>query len=220
VNDVILAVVAGGLRELLVARGEIPPETLRVMIPVSIRSPAARGTLGNQVTAIFCHLPVGEADPRRRLSRISAETRGLKEGRQAIGALAMTRISEFMPPTLAAQAARLQASTRFFNLVVTNVPGPQHPLYLLGRRMLGSYPCVPLTEVATLGIALLSYDGKIGIGLLGDADRARDLPRLGEALGRALEELEGASAPRSSSPAPGSPIQPGMAPVPTTTASR
>ncbi|HZS38377.1 MAG TPA: wax ester/triacylglycerol synthase family O-acyltransferase [Polyangia bacterium] len=189
VNDVILAVVAGALRELLISRAEEPPAELRVMIPVSVRTPDERGTLGNRVTAIFCRLPVGEADPARRLELISRETRGLKEGRQAIGALALTRLGEFTPPTLAAQAARLQAVTRFFNLVVTNVPGPQHPLYMLGRRMLASYPCVPLVKLSAVGIALLSYDGAIGVGLLGDADKARDLPVLAKALPRALDEL-------------------------------
>jgi WS/DGAT/MGAT family acyltransferase len=189
VNDVILAVVAGALRELLLSRAEKPPEVLRVMIPVSVRTPDQRGQLGNQVTAIFCRLPVGETDALARLSAVSRETKGLKESRQAIGALALTRLGEFTPPTLAAQAARLQAVTRFFNLVVTNVPGPQHPLFLLGRRMLASYPCVPLVKLSTVGIALLSYDGAIGVGLLGDADKARDLPVLAHALPAALDEL-------------------------------
>ncbi len=188
VNDVILAVVAGALRELLEARGESLP-TLRVMIPVSVRPPDQRGQLGNQVTAIFCDLPVGEPDARRRLEAVSRATKGLKESRQAVGALALTTLGNFTPPTIAAQVVRLQAVTRFFNLVVTNVPGPQHPLYLLGRKMLASYPCVPLIRLSTLGIALLSYDGAIGVGLVGDADRARDLPTLAAAVPRALDEL-------------------------------
>ena len=189
VNDVILAVVAGGLRELLLSRGDTLPETLRVMIPVSVRTAEERGTLGNRVTAIFCPIPIAEPDPVKRLAGVSRETKGLKESRQAVGAMALTRLGEFMPPTLAAQAARLSAMTRFFNLVVTNVPGPQHPLYLLGRRMLASYPCVPLVRTTAVGIALLSYDGAIGVGLLGDAERARDLPVLARALPAALDEL-------------------------------
>src|SRR5262249_35236597 len=159
------------------------------MIPVRMRTAEERGTLGNRVTAIFCAIPVGEADSARRLRAVSRETKGLKESRQAIGALALTRLGEFTPPTLAAQAARLSAGTRFFHLVVTNVPGPQHPLYLLGRRMLASYPCVPLVRLSSVGIALLSYDGAIGVGLLGDAERARDLPVLARALPAALAEL-------------------------------
>ena len=193
INDVILAVVAGALRTLFVSRGETPPATLRVLIPVSIRAPEQRGRLGNQVAAVFCNLPVGEPDARRRLALVAEETRGLKESRQAVGALALTRLGDFTPPTLTAQAARLQAMTRLFNLVVTNVPGPQYPLYLLGRRMVASYPCVPLVKLSTLGIALLSYDGAIGVGLLGDADQMRDLPLVAYAVPRALEELVGHS---------------------------
>ena len=189
INDVILAVVAGALRELLESRGETAPAALRALIPVSVRAPAERGRLGNQVAAVFCNLPVGEPDAARRLALVTDETRGLKESRQAIGALALTRLGEFATPTFMAQATRLQTRTRLFNLVVTNVPGPQHPLYLLGRRMVATYPCVPLVKLSTLGIALLSYDGAIGVGLLGDADRARDLPLLARAIPRALEEL-------------------------------
>ncbi|MFO0592853.1 MAG: wax ester/triacylglycerol synthase family O-acyltransferase, partial [Polyangiaceae bacterium] len=189
VNDIILAVVAGALRTLLRSRGEHLGPDLRVMVPVSVRAPAARGSLGNQVTAVFCPLPVAEADPVRRLLRVSAEMKGLKESGQAVGALALTRIGEFTPPTLVAQAARLQSVTRFFNIVVTNVPGPQFPLYLLGRRLQGCYPVVPLAAQQTVGIALLSYDGIVGVGLVGDSDRARDLPILAEAMEGALSEL-------------------------------
>jgi WS/DGAT/MGAT family acyltransferase len=189
VNDVILAVVAGALRAFLDSRGE-PLADLRVMIPVSVRTADQRGTLGNQVTAVFCPLPVSEPDPAQRLAKVSRETKGLKESRQAVGALALTRLGEFTPPTIAAQAARLQSrSSRFFNLVVTNVPGPQRPLYLLGRRMLTSYPCLPLATQTTLGVALLSYHGTIGVGLLGDADKARDLPVLANAMRASLDQL-------------------------------
>ena len=188
VNDVILAVVAGALRELFAARDEAPKD-LRVMVPVSVRGEDGRGKLGNQVTAIFCQLPVAEPDPAQRLRRVSAEMRGLKESRQAVGALALSRLGDFAPPTLIAQASRLEMMTRFLNLVVTNVPGPQFSLYLLGKKLLGCYPCVPLAAHQTLGIALLSYDGKIGIGLLGDAEHMRDLPLLAAALPRALADL-------------------------------
>ncbi len=189
VNDVLLAVVTGGLRALLRARGEVPAADLRAMIPVSIRGEGERGTMGNQVTAIFCSLPVGEADPIARLHRIVRETKGLKESGQAIGALALTRLGELAPPALAAQASRLEMMASFMNVVVTNVPGPQFPLYLLGRKLLGWYPVVPLARMQTVGIALLSYDGRVGVGVLGDADRARDLPVLAAALPAALDEL-------------------------------
>jgi WS/DGAT/MGAT family acyltransferase len=189
VNDVLLAVIAGALRELLRARGEEPRADLRAMVPVSVRRAEARGTMGNQVAAVFCALPVGEADPVARLRRLSREMQGLKENRQAVGALALTRLGELAPPALAAQASRLEVTSRFMNIVVTNVPGPQAPIYLLGRKLLAWYPVVPLARAQTVAIALLSYDGRIGVGLLGDADRARDLPTLARAIPGALSEL-------------------------------
>ena len=115
--------------------------------------------------------------------------KGLKESRQAVGAMALTRLGDFAPPTLAALATRLQAKTPWFNLVVTNVPGPQFPLYLLGRRLLACHPAVPLTTTTTISIALLSYNGSIDVGLLGDYEHASDLPGLARALPLALAEL-------------------------------
>jgi WS/DGAT/MGAT family acyltransferase len=188
VNDVLLAVRAGALRELLASRGERPPEALRALVPVSVRAPESRGRPGNEVSAVFCPLPVGEADPVARLAAVRRAMKGLKEGRQAVGALALTHLREFAPPTLAAQAARLAVSSRWFNVVVTNVPGPQHPLYLLGHRMVECHPVVPLAANQSVGVALLSYDGRIGVGLLADA-AARDLPVLARAIPEALREL-------------------------------
>jgi diacylglycerol O-acyltransferase len=194
VNDVLLAAVAGALRTLLQGRGETPRGDLRVFVPVSVRAPGERGTYGNQVAAVFCPLPVGEPDPVARLRRVSAAMKGLKESRQAVGALALTHLGEFTPPTIAAQAARLGSSTRWFNLVVTNVPGPQVPMYLVGRKLVACYPVVPLARLQTIGIALLSYCGAIHVGLLGDADRARDLPMLARALRDAVDELSALAA--------------------------
>ena len=191
VNDVILAMVAGGLRSWLGARGAELSD-LRVMVPVSMRTSDTRGTFGNQVSAVFCPLPITEPNPVVRLQRIRESMKDVKENGSAIGAHALSRLGDFAPPQLLAQAARLQAVTRMFNLVVTNVPGPQFPLYLLGRRMLRCYPQVPLASQQALGIALLSYDGCIGVGLLGDADAARDLPALATALRASLDELRSA----------------------------
>jgi len=189
VNDVLLAVVAGALRRLLEARGEQPGADLRAMVPVSVRGADAPGALGNRVTAVFCPLPVGEPDPARRLHKVASEMKRLKESGQAVGTLAWTRLGDFAPPTLLAQVARYQAMHRYMNLVVTNIPGPRDPLYLLGRRMLAWYPLVPLAQGQTVGIAVQSYHGKIGVGLLGDADHARDLPELARAIPEALAEL-------------------------------
>ena len=203
VNDVVLAVVAGALRTWLLARGETLGPDLRVLVPVSVRAADARGTFGNQVSAVFCPLPVANPNPIERLHRVSEEMKVVKESGQAIGAQALSKLGDFAPPTLMAQAARLQAVTRMFNLVVTNVPGPQFPLYLLGKKMLACYPQVPLAAQQAVGIALLSYDGRIGVGLLGDADAARDLGSLAAAMRGALDELKAcALAKEGTAPAP------------------
>ncbi|HEY6911409.1 MAG TPA: wax ester/triacylglycerol synthase family O-acyltransferase [Myxococcales bacterium] len=192
VNDVILAVVAGALRSWLTARGEAPVSDLRVLVPVSMRTRQGRGTFGNQVSAVFCDLPLTEPLPAERLRKVHEAMMVVKKSGSAVGAHTLSRLGDFAPPQLLAQAARLQAVTRMFNLVVTNVPGPQFPLYLLGKRMLRCYPQVPLAAQQAVGIALLSYDGCIGVGLVGDADAARDLPALGEAVRAALDELHAA----------------------------
>jgi WS/DGAT/MGAT family acyltransferase len=192
VNDVILATVAGALRRWLSERDGAPAADLRVMVPVSMRTRHGRGTFGNQVSAVFCTLPVTEPSPSERLRKVREAMMVVKKSGLAVGAHALSRLGDFAPPQLLAQAARLQAVTRMFNLVVTNVPGPQFPLYLLGKRMLRCYPQVPLAAHQSVGIALLSYDGGIGVGLLGDADAARDLPGLGAALHAALDELHAA----------------------------
>jgi WS/DGAT/MGAT family acyltransferase len=189
VNDVLLAVVAGALRELFEARDEPPPAEIRALIPVSLRGTDSPGSLGNRVTAILCALPVGEPDAWKRLRRVAGEMKALKESGQAVGALAWTHLGDFAPPALLAQVARFQSTFRYMNLVVTNIPGPQEPIYLLGREMLEWYPLVPLAQGQTLGIAIQSYHGKIGIGLLGDAEALRDLPVLARAIPAALAEL-------------------------------
>jgi diacylglycerol O-acyltransferase / wax synthase len=188
VNDVVLAVATGGLRQLLQARGEHLGE-LRAMVPVSVRADVDRGTLGNQVATMWAPLPVYESDPVRRLEVVSESMKGLKASGQAVGAQLLTSLGEYAPPTIIAQAARLVARQRAFNLVVTNVPGPQFPLYSMGRKMLEVYPVVPLSGNTTLGIALLSYNGTIGFGLLGDYDDAPDLGLLAEGIEKSIQEL-------------------------------
>jgi diacylglycerol O-acyltransferase / wax synthase len=190
VNDVVLAVVTGGLRSLLKARGErVDGLELRAMVPVSVRAEHEKGALGNRVASLWARLPVYEADPVRRLHTVTSNMTDLKEGGQAVGAQLLTTLGEYAPPTILAQASRLVARQRAYNLVVTNVPGPQIPLYSMGRKMLEVYPVVPLSDNTTIGIALLSYNGEIGFGLLGDYDAAPDLGVLAEGIEKSIAEL-------------------------------
>lgn len=190
VNDVVVSVVTGGLRRLLRGRGERVDEIeLRAMIPVSVRADSDRGTLGNQVASMWAALPVSEPDAAKRLATVSERMRELKDSGQAVGAKVLTSLGEYAPPTIIAQASRLVARQRAFNLVITNVPGPQIPLYTLGREMQAVYPVVPLADNTTIGVALLSYNGKVCFGLLGDYDTAPDLEVLAEGIEKSLAEL-------------------------------
>jgi diacylglycerol O-acyltransferase len=195
VNDVVLASVAGGLRHLMKARGEnVEDLELRAMVPVSVRADHEQGALGNRVASIWAPLPVSEEDPIARLRFVSEKMKDLKSSGQAVGAQLLTSLGEFAPPTILAQAARLVARQRAFNLVVTNVPGPQFPLYCLGREIQEIYPVVPLSGNTTIGIALLSYNGTIGFGLLGDFDAAPDVGVLAEGIEKSIAELIAATA--------------------------
>jgi WS/DGAT/MGAT family acyltransferase len=190
VNDVVLAVVAGGLGRYMRLHGHITDHVeLRAMVPVSVRADIERGALGNRVAAMWVALPVGIDDPVARLQSISAELKNAKGSGQAIGAEIIARMSGFAPPTILAQAARLQARQRLFNLVVTNVPGPQHPLYVMGRELLALYPMVPLAENTALGVAIMSYNGQLNFGLTGDYDAMADLETLADEFHSAFEEL-------------------------------
>jgi WS/DGAT/MGAT family acyltransferase len=190
VNDVVLSVVSGGLRRLLKARGErIEDLELRAMVPVSVRADADKGALGNQVASIWAPLPVSESDAVKRLRFVSEKMKDLKNSGQAVGAQLLTSLGEYAPPTILSQAARLVARQRAYNLVVTNVPGPQFPLYSLGREMKEVYPVVPLSANTTIGIALMSYNGTVGFGILGDYDAAPDLAVLAEGIEKSIAEL-------------------------------
>jgi diacylglycerol O-acyltransferase len=197
VNDVVLATVAGALGRHLRRRGENTDGLeLKAMVPVSVRSDIERGALGNRVAAMMAPLPVWCQEPVARLDIVREELKGLKSGGQAVGAQVLTDLSGFAPPTIMDQASRLMARQRFFNLVVTNVPGPQIPLYLLGRRMLDPFPMVPLVKNQGLGIALLSYDGRINFGLVGDYDLLWDLDDLALNVEESLGELTEAAGVR------------------------
>lgn len=190
VNDVVLAMVSGALARHLKRRGEDTSEVeLKAMVPVSVRSDEQRGALGNQVAAVWAPLPIWCEDPIERLRLIGEAMEGLKEGKQAVGAQVLTELSGFAPATILNQASRLMARQRFFNLVVTNVPGPQVPLYLMGREMIDLFPMVPLATKQALGIALMSYNGRLNFGLTGDYDLMPDLDELAGDLHAALTEL-------------------------------
>ena len=194
VNDVVLAAVAGALGNYMRLHDEPTEDVgLRAMVPVSIRADVDRGALGNRVAAMWVTLPVGPADPVARLREISSAMDGVKQSGQAVGAEILTRVSGFAPPTIMAQAARLQARQRLFNLVVTNIPGPQFPLYLLGRELEAIYPMVPLAENTALGIAILSYNGQLNFGLVGDFDAMADLETLADELRSSIDELAAAA---------------------------
>jgi diacylglycerol O-acyltransferase / wax synthase len=197
VNDVVLATVAGALGKHLRRRGQNTDGLeLKAMIPVSVRADLERGALGNKVAAMMAPLPVWCQDPVARLDILSEELRGLKSSGQAVGAQVLTDLSGFAPPTVMDQASRLVARQRMFNLVVTNVPGPQFPLYLAGRRMIDPFPMVPLAKNQGLGIALLSYAGKINFGLVGDYDVVWDLDEFAEDVRESLDELAAAAGVR------------------------
>ena len=192
VNDVVLAVVAGALRHFLHARGESTEGVeLRACVPISLRTEEGKGKLGNDLTMVMAPLPVDEPDPAARLRRVREEMGHLKESKQALGAKAIANLQDFAPPTILAQSSRLNFSDRFYNLLVTNVPGPQFPLYALGRRMTAMFPIPFLVGDRSLAIAIMSYDGGMNFGLLGDLDSMPDLDVVAEGIEGALAELHG-----------------------------
>jgi len=189
-NDSVLASVSLALGRYLRRRGhDTDGLVLKAMVPVSVRTKAQRGALGNQVAAMWAPLPVGVENPAEALRSIAAAMDELKKSGQAVGAQVLTNLAGFAPPTILSQAARLQARQPFFNLVVTNVPGPQFPLYLLGRRLEVLYPVVPLAQRQALGIAVMSYDGHLGFGLLGDYDALPDIEEIALDLKWAIAAL-------------------------------
>lgn len=190
VNDVILAGVAGGLARLLETRQELEPGlTLKVMCPVSVRDETQQMQLGNRVSAMFVPLAVGEPDPLVRLEALRAVTADLKERRQAVGAAFLSDLTQYAAPTLMGLGARLAHRQPFFNLIVTNVPGPQSPLYCMGARLLEAYPVVPLTRNLGLVVGILSYCGSLHLGLFADRDAFDDLGVLAAGIEDAFAEL-------------------------------
>jgi len=190
VNDVVLAGVAGGLARLLNTRGELRPNlTVKVMCPVSVRDEHEHLALGNRVSTLVVPLAVGEPDPVARLASVRAATEDLKERHQAVAAATLVGLTEYAAPTLLGLAARAAHHQVFFNLVSTNVPGPQVPLYCMGAEMLEAYPMVPLSRNLGLGIAILSYCGRLHLGLLADRDAFPDLAVLAQGMTDSFAEL-------------------------------
>lgn len=188
VNDVILAAVAGGFRALLLAREEpVTGTVVRSLIPVSVRRPSEKGS--NRVSAMVIELPVGEADPRRRLGAISAQMHDLKDSRQAVAGELLISMTGFAPPMLLALGTRLAAGfpQRNITTVTTNVPGPQRPIYAMGRRVLETFPYVPLANGVRISVAIMSYDGRLNVGVTGDYDTAPDI----DVLCRGIEDSVG-----------------------------
>ena len=190
VNDVVLTVVSGALATWLRSRG-VRTEGLemRALVPVSVRAKDQHGTLGNKLTVMRGPLPVYISDPVARLKFVRQAMDGLKESKQAVGAATLTAVNDLAPPTILAQASRLNFSTRLFNLIVTNIPGPQVPLYVLGRRLLDLFPVAFLPKDHALAIAIMSYNGAIDYGLLGDYDALPDIDLLVDGIEAGLSDL-------------------------------
>jgi len=195
VNDVVLSVLAGALRAWLLARGEAVPtgSIVRTLVPMSVRvdDPEAAGAIGSRVDSVLIDLPTGEASPRMRLHQVAYQTKGHRETGQAVDAPTLAGIAGFAPPTLHSLGARVASglSRRMFHLVVTNVPGPQQPLYVDGAQMLATYPVVPLAAGQALSIGITSYAGKVYYGLNADREAMPDVDVVGQCIVDALAEL-------------------------------
>jgi WS/DGAT/MGAT family acyltransferase len=202
VNDVVLAVVAGALQKWLRSRGvRTEGLELRALVPVSIRARDEHHQLGNRIAAMRGPLPVYVEDPVARLRVVRQAMDGLKDSKQALGAEVLAGMQALAPPTIFAQASRLNFSTRLFNLLVTNVPGPQLPLYVLGRELQDLFPVAFLPKHHSLAVAIMSYDGGMDFGLLGDYDAMPDLDAVGVMLSESLGELLEAARMQNAAPA-------------------
>jgi diacylglycerol O-acyltransferase / wax synthase len=194
VNDVVLATVAGGLHRLFRYRREPTRDrVLRAMVPVSVRAEDQHSAMGNRVSSIFVDLPIGPMGAKRRLRLITERTKHLKESHYAVGAKFLMNIGTWAPPTIHAMAARLAARTRVINLVVSNVPGPQIPMYIAGAKLLAQYPVMPIAEAMGLSIACTSLAGTMAFGLTADWDTLPDIEFLASAMQDSIDELRKAA---------------------------
>jgi diacylglycerol O-acyltransferase len=192
VNDVVLTIVSQGFRDLLESRGElVDGREVRTMVPVSVRRPGEKGTYNNRVSGVIASLPVGVVDPRERLATIRAQMDGVKESKQAVAGDVLVSLAGFAPPMLLALGSRLMSRTPQIGVHTgtTNVPGPQHTVQTLGRRLLESFPFVPVLGPVRVVVAIFSYDGGLYFGVTGDADSAPDVDVLTAGVERGMEEL-------------------------------
>ena len=190
VNDVVLAVVTGALREFLQSRGErIDGLELKACVPVSVRGEDQKQALGNQLTQVMAPLPVFMEDPVQRLRYVREAMADIKDSRLAVGAEAIAALQDFAPPTILSQASRMNFAARFYNLLVTNIPGPQIPLFLLGRQLEAMFPIAFLGGDRTLAVAIISYNGQLSFGLIADYDELPDLETVAGGIERAAAEL-------------------------------
>ena len=193
VNDVALAVTTGAVRRFLMERRQfdVHGTEFRAMNPVSTRSASQRGALGNQVAMWLVDLPIGEEDPQKRYELIKERTRNLKKTKQALGAATLVELSSGTPITLLSLANRVVGPLiRPFNMTVTNIPGPQFPMYLLESQMLANYPIVPLWAQHGVGVALFSYNGRLLWGVHADYDTLPDSADFLEAIHTSFQDLK------------------------------
>jgi len=203
INDVVLATVAGAVRKFLEQRRQdVSSPELRVVVPVSVRTADERGAMGNRVSVWVVSLPLDEHDARFRMATVCESTAGLKENEQSLGAEVLTQAAEWTTANLLNLAVRFINRSSQYNLIVTNVPGPPVPFYLLGSRMLSVYPHVPLFENQGLGVALLSYAGNLYWGLTGDWDQVPDLQMFTKVVAESFSELCEVAGVRSAATAP------------------
>jgi len=190
-NDVVLAVVAGALRRFFIRR-QLDPDELRIrsLVPVNVRHQDERGQMGNRVAEMIADLPVHIDDPVQRLKLVTEHMADLKKRKRALGAEIMTQLAEWTVPNLLVQAVRLAGRTRPYNVIVTNVPGPQIPLYFLGCPMRTAYPVVPLFHNLCLVVGLFSYNGGLFWGLNADWEQMPDLHDIVTALEESFAELQ------------------------------
>jgi WS/DGAT/MGAT family acyltransferase len=195
VNDVVLGIVSGGLRKAFdgrhrgVAKRGSEAGPFRVLVPVSVRTTSERGETGNRVSAWIATLPLDERDVRKRYRRILATTAALRSNQEEHSTSLLVETAEWTPPIAIAMSIRLIRQVRLFNLIVTNIPGPAFTLHLLDAPMVAGHPHVPLFDNQGVGIALLSYDGRLSLGLVADWDVVHDLAPVADAMEEAFVEL-------------------------------